>query len=175
LITKEEIRAISLSKMRIREDSVIWDIGAGSGSIAIEAGRIAKMGKVYAIEKKHDRIEQINENIKNFLMKNIEIIEGEAPDCLKRLREPDSVFIGGSSGRLKTILEVCSKSIKSNGRIIINAITLDTLKTASDSLKWLNIPFEIISVNIAKSKGISDSIFFEAQNPVYIISGEKNG
>ncbi len=175
MITKEEIRAISLSKMRIREDSVIWDIGAGSGSIAIEAGRIAKMGKVYAIEKKHERIEQINENMKNFLMKNIEVIEGEAPDCLKGLREPDSVFIGGSSGRLKTILEVCSKSMKNKGRIIINAITLDTLKTATDSLKWLNMPCEIVSVNISKSKGISDSIFFEAQNPVYIISGEKNG
>jgi len=175
MITKEEIRAISLSKMRIREESVIWDIGAGSGSIAIEAGRIAKMGKVYAIEKKHERIEQINENMKNFLMKNIEVIEGEAPDCLKGLREPDSVFIGGSSGRLKTILEVCSKSMKNKGRIIINAITLDTLKTATDSLKWLNMPCEIVSVNISKSKGISDSIFFEAQNPVYIISGEKNG
>ncbi len=175
MITKEEIRAISLSKMRIRENSVIWDIGAGSGSIAIEAGRIAKMGKVYAIEKKHDRIEQINENIKKFSMKNVEVIEGEAPDCLKGLTEPDAVFIGGSSGRLKTILEVCSKSMKNKGRIIINAITLDTLKTASDSLKWLNIPFEIISVNIAKSKDISDSTFFEAQNPVYIISGEKNG
>ena len=175
MITKEEIRAISLSKMRIREESVIWDIGAGSGSIAIEAGRIAKMGKVYAIEKKHDRIEQINENMKNFLMKNIEVIEGEAPDCLKGLREPDSVFIGGSSGRLKTILEVCSKSMRNKGRIIINAITLDTLKTATDSLKWLNMPCEIVSVNISKSKGISDSIFFEAQNPVYIISGEKNG
>ncbi|MBI3353978.1 MAG: precorrin-6y C5,15-methyltransferase (decarboxylating) subunit CbiE, partial [Nitrospirae bacterium] len=122
MITKEEIRAISLSKMRIRENSVIWDIGSGSGSIAIEAGRLAKMGKVYAIEKKHDRIKQINENIKKISMKNIEVIEGEAPDCLKGLTEPDAVFIGGSSGRLKTILEVCSKSMKNKGRIIINAI-----------------------------------------------------
>ncbi|MFZ3063928.1 MAG: precorrin-6y C5,15-methyltransferase (decarboxylating) subunit CbiE [Nitrospirota bacterium] len=175
LITKEEIRAISLAKMRISENSVVWDIGACSGSVAIEAGRIAKSGRVYAIEKKHERIEQIKENIKNFSMNNIEIIEGEAPDCLKGLSEPDAVFIGGSSGRLKTILEVCSKSMKSKGCLIINAITLDTLKTATDSLKWLSMPFEIVSVNIAKSKGISDSIFFEAQNPVYIISGVKNG
>lgn len=175
LITKEEIRAISLAKMRLIDDSVVWDIGACSGSVAIEAGRIAKRGKVYAIEKKHERIEQIMENIKNFSMNNIEVIEGEAPDCLKGLPEPDAVFIGGSSGRLKTILEVCSKSMKSKGCIIINAITLDTLKTATDSLKWLSMPFEIVSVNIAKSKGISDSIFFEAQNPVYIISGVKNG
>ena len=108
-------------------------------------------------------------------MKNIEVMQGEAPDCLKGLPEPDTVFIGGSSSRLKAILEVCSKSMKNKGRIIINAITLDTIKTATDSLKWLNMPFEIVSVNIAKSKGISDSIFFEAQNPVYIISGVKNG
>ena len=175
LITKEEIRAISLAKMRISENSVVWDIGACSGSVAIESGRIAKMGKVYAIEKKRERIEQIKENIKNFSMKNIEVIEGEAPDCLKGLPEPDTVFIGGSSSRLKAILEVCSKSMKNRGRVIINAITLDTIKTATDSLKWLNMPFEIVSVNIAKSKGISDSIFFEAQNPVYIISGVKNG
>lgn len=175
LITKEEIRAISLAKMRLREDSVIWDIGACSGSVAIEAGRIARKGRVYAIEKKHERVEQIKENIKNFSMNNIKIIEGEAPDCLKGLPEFDAVFIGGSSGRLKTILEVCSKSMKSKGRIIINAITLDTLKTATDSLKWLGIAFDIVSVNIARSKDIADSIFFEAQNPVYIISGEKNG
>lgn len=175
MITKGEIRAISIAKMRLRDDSVVWDIGAGSGSIAIEAGRIARNGKVYSIEKKHERIEQIKENIKNFSMNNIKIIEGEAPGCLKGLLEPDAVFIGGSSGRLKTILEVCSKSMKNKGRIIINAITLDTLKTATDSLKWLSMPFEIVSVNIAKSKGISDSIFFEAQNPVYIISGVKNG
>ncbi len=175
LITKGEIRAISLARMRLRDDSVVWDIGAGSGSIAIEAGRIAKMGKVYAIEKKHDRIEQINENIKKFSMKNIEVMQGEAPDCLKGLTEPDAVFIGGSSGRLKSILEACSKSMKTNGRIIINAITLDTLKTATDSLKWLGMSFDVISVNIARSKDIADSIFFEAQNPVYIISGEKNG
>lgn len=175
LITKEEIRAISLAKMRISENSVVWDIGACSGSVTIEAGRIARSGRVYAIEKKHERIEQIKENIKNFSMKNIEVIEGEAPDCLKGLPEPDAVFIGGSSGRLKAILEMCSKSMKNRGCVIINAITLDTIKTATDSLKWLNMPFEIVSVNIAKSKGISDSIFFEAQNPVYIISGEKNG
>ena len=175
LITKEEIRAISLAKMRISENSVVWDIGACSGSVAIESGRIAKMGKVYAIEKKRERIEQIKENIKNFSMKNIEVIEGEAPDCLKGLPEPDTVFIGGSSSRLEAILEVCSKSMKNRGSVIINAITLDTIKTATDSLKWLNMPFEIVSVNIAKSKGISDSIFFEAQNPVYIISGVKNG
>ncbi|MEK6678166.1 MAG: precorrin-6y C5,15-methyltransferase (decarboxylating) subunit CbiE [Nitrospirota bacterium] len=175
LITKEEIRAISLAKMRLRDDSVVWDIGACSGSVAIEAGRIAKIGKVYAIEKKSERINQIKKNIERFRIENVEAIEGEAPDCLKGLPEPDAVFIGGSSGRLKTILEVCSKSMKSKGRIIINAITLDTIKTATDSLKWLNMPFEIVSVNIAKSKGISDSIFFEAQNPVYIISGVKNG
>ncbi len=175
LITKEEIRAVSLAKMKIKENSIIWDIGAGSGSVAIEAGRIAKNGKVYAIEKNNERIEQIKENVKSFSMKNIEVINGEAPDCLNGLQEPDSVFIGGSSGRLKTILEVCSKSMQDKGRIVINAITLDTLKAATDSLKWLNIPFDIVSVNIAKSKGISDSLFFEAQNPVYIISGEKNG
>lgn len=175
LITKEEIRAISLAKMRISENSVVWDIGACSGSVTIEAGRIARNGKVYAIEKKHERVEQIKENIKNFSMKNIEVIEGEAPDCLKGLPEPDAVFIGGSSGRLKAILEGCSKNMKNKGRIIINAITLDTLKTATDSLKWLGMAFDIVSVNISRSRDIADSIFFEAQNPVYIISGEKNG
>lgn len=175
LITKEEIRAISLAKMRLSENSVVWDIGACSGSVAIESGRIARNGKVYAIEKNHERIEQIKENIKNFSMNNIKIIEGEAPGCLKGLSEPDAVFIGGSSGRLKTILDVCSKSMRNKGRIIINAITLDTLKTATDSLKWLGMTFDIVSVNIARSRDIADSIFFEAQNPVYIISGEKNG
>lgn len=175
LITKEEIRAISLAKLRLKEDSIIWDIGAGSGSVAIEAGRIAKKGRVYAIEKNPERVQQIKKNIKRFAMENVEVVAEEASDTLNGLMEPDAVFIGGSGGRLKMILEVCSERLKDDGHIVVNAVTLDTLKVATDLLKRLNMPFEIISVNIARSKGILDSIFFEAQNPVYIISGEKNG
>lgn len=175
LITKEEIRAITLAKLRLTENSTVWDIGAGSGSVAIEAGRIAKAGRVYAIEKNTERVCQIKENIKIFKMKNVEVVEGDAPDCLDGLIEPDAVFIGGSGGRLQIIINACHKRLKNDGRIVINAVTLDTLKIATDSLKGFGMPFEIISVNIAKSKDISDSIFFEAQNPVYIISGEKIG
>lgn len=175
LITKEEIRAITLAKLRLKDNGILWDIGAGSGAIAIEAGRIIKNGKVYAIEKKAERIDLIKKNIKRFGVTNVDIIHGKAPDILNDLRSPDSVFIGGSSGRLKAILEVCCKRLNTNGRIVINAITLDTLKSATDSLKWLGMPFDVISVNIARSKDIADSIFFEAQNPVYIISGVKNG
>ncbi len=175
LITKEEIRAITLAKLRLKDNGILWDIGAGSGSVAIEAGRIAKNGKAYAIEKNAERIDLIKKNIKRFGVTNVDIIHGKAPDILNDLRSPDSVFIGGSSGRLKAILEVCCKRLNTNGRIVINAITLDTLKSATDSLKWLGMPFDVISVNIARSKDIADSIFFEAQNPVYIISGVKNG
>jgi precorrin-6Y C5,15-methyltransferase (decarboxylating) len=175
LITKEEIRAITLAKLKLKDNGILWDIGAGSGSVAIEAGRIMRNGNVYAIEKNAERMDLIKKNIKEFSATNVDIIYGKAPDILKDLRSPDSVFIGGSSGRLKAILKVCYKRLNNNGRIVINAITLDTLKSATDFLKWLGMPFDIISVNIARSKDIADSIFFEAQNPVYIISGVKNG
>src|SRR3972149_4904554 len=111
LITKEEVRAVTLAKLRLRDDSVVWDIGAGSGSVGIEAARLCKNGKVFAIEKEPERVVHIYENIKKFGIENMIVLEGKAPEGLDGFSDPDAVFIGGSGGNLSDILEVVSLNI----------------------------------------------------------------
>lgn len=174
MITKEEIRVISLSKLKLRTDSIVWDIGAGSGSLSIEAALLANKGKVFAVEKDAIRINHIDKNKGKFNAANLEIIHKNAPHGLKNLPAPDAVFIGGGGGKdMGKILEVCSKRIKNSGRIVVNAITMETLSAATGFFKKAGWDVETISVNIAKTKGIASLHIFNAHNPVFIIVGEK--
>src|SRR3989338_2714505 len=191
MITKEEIRVIAISKLKLKNDSIVWDIGAGCGSISIEAALLARKGKVFAIEKEKSRAMHIEKNKKRFAISNLEIINGNAPDCLKELPMPDAVFIGGGGEDIGKILAVCSKKLTARGRIVVNAITLDTLKAATDFFKKSNWNSETVSVNIAKTKlvpasprlnlsgaslrhgDIATLQFFNAYNPIFITIGEK--
>ena len=191
MITKEEIRVIAISKLKLKNDSIVWDIGAGCGSISIEAALSARKGKVFAIEKEKSRVIHIEKNKKRFAISNLEIIHRNAPECLKELPLPDAVFIGGGGEDIGKILAVCSKRLTVRGRIVVNAITLDTLKTATDFFKKSNWNSETVSVNIAKTKlvpasprlnlsgaslrqgDIATLQFFNAYNPIFITIGEK--
>ncbi|MBI3398955.1 MAG: precorrin-6y C5,15-methyltransferase (decarboxylating) subunit CbiE [Deltaproteobacteria bacterium] len=173
MITKEEIRVISLSKLKLKQDSIVWDIGAGSGSLSIEAAMLANEGKVFAVEKDAARIKHIEKNKKKFKVANIEIIHKNAPDGLKKLPTPDAVFIGGGGEDISRILTVCSKKMRCGGSIIVNAITLETLKTAADFFNKVDWNTETVSVNIAKAKDVAGLHLFNAYNPVFIIVGEK--
>ena len=173
MITKEEIRVIAISKLKLKNDSIVWDIGAGCGSISIEAALLARKGKVFAIEKEKSRAMHIEKNKKRFAISNLEIINGNAPDCLKELPMPDAVFIGGGGEDIGKILAVCSKKLTARGRIVVNAITLDTLKAATDFFKKSNWNSETVSVNIAKTKDIAKLQLFNAYNPIFITIGEK--
>ncbi|MBI3754292.1 MAG: precorrin-6y C5,15-methyltransferase (decarboxylating) subunit CbiE [Deltaproteobacteria bacterium] len=180
MITKEEIRVISLSKLKLKQDSVVWDIGAGSGSLSIEAAMFANYGKVFAVEKDAGRIKHIEENKKKFNAVNLEIIRANAPDSLKSLPAPDAVFIGGGGKDIAQILDVCSKRIRRGGRIVVNAITLETLATAANFFQKKKWDVETISVNIAKTKDIAAGEYghtplhiFNAHNPVFIVVGER--
>ena len=173
MITKEEIRVIAISKLKLKNDSIVWDIGAGCGSISIEAALLARKGKIFAIEKEKSRVIHIEKNKKRFAISNLEIINGNAPDCLKELPMPDAVFIGGGGEDIGKILAVCSKRLTVRGRIVVNAITLDTLKTATDFFKKSNWNSETVSVNIAKTKDIAKLQLFNAYNPIFITIGEK--
>ena len=171
LITKQEIRAISLSKMRLTENSILWDIGAGSGAVSIEASFIAKRGSVYAIEKNETDISVIEKNIRKFRAHNVEIIHTAAPEKLEHLPVPNAVFIGGSSGKMKEIIEAVSAKLMPGGHIVINIVAMENLATAVDTLKAKGFLPEITLVNIARSTGITELTRFEALNPVYIITG----
>ena len=173
MITKEEIRVISLSKLKLKTDSITWDIGAGSGSLSIEAAMLTHNGKVFAIEKDMVRIRHIEKNKKKFNAANLEIIHKNAPDGLKNLPVPDAVFIGGGGKDVAKIIDACSKRLKQGGRIIVNAITLETLAAAAGFFKSKGWNTETISVNIAKTKDVASLHLFNAYNPVFVVVGEK--
>src|SRR3989304_6879242 len=173
MITKEEIRVISLSKLKLKTDSITWDIGAGSGSLSIEAAMLTNNGKVFAVEKDVVRIRHIEKNKKKFNAANLEIIHKNAPHGLKNLPAPDAVFIGGGGKDVAKILDVCSKRLKQGGRIIVNAITLETLAAAAGFFRSKGWNTETISVNIAKTQDVASLHLFNAYNPVFVVVGEK--
>lgn len=169
-MTKSEVRAVSISKLKLSKDSIVYDIGAGSGSVSIEVALYAHNGKVYAIEKKHDAVNLIEKNKMKFGTPNVIVIEGSAPKALEDLPKPTHAFIGGSSGNLGDIIEKLLDKNK-DVKIVINAITLETLSEAIDCIKKFNFEnTEIVNLSIAKSKKLGNYNMMMGQNPIYIIS-----
>jgi precorrin-6Y C5,15-methyltransferase (decarboxylating) len=176
MITKKEVRLLSIAELNINEDSIIWDIGASTGSIAIECAKIAVNGKAYAIETNPKAIPAIQKNIERFSTDNIKIIHGTAPEALEQCQEtPDSIFIGGSKGNLKDIIEYSNERIAANGNIVVNAIALENIHTAYETMKELNLNPDVKLVSISRGKNIADKLLCIANNPIYIISGKKRG
>jgi precorrin-6Y C5,15-methyltransferase (decarboxylating) len=173
LITKDEVRAVTIHKLRLPQTGVLWDLGSGSGSISIEAARLFPGLKVFAIEKNKEQIGNIRKNRTRFEASNIEIIEGVAPDVLKDLPSPDRVFIGGSSGKLEEIMSVIAKTMLS-GITVINAAKIETLNKAIDELQKAGFAVDISQVSVSRTKAAGDGNYLSALNPVFIISGIKN-
>ena len=171
LITKMEVRAISLARLCLTANSIVWDIGAGSGGVSIEASLLASRGSVFAIEKNSEAVAVIGENIRRFDRHNIEIIQALALEHLERLPDPDAVFVGGSGGQMEEILHFACKRLKPGGRIVINAATLETLHTAVEGLKSNGFTVEATLINVAHSKDILNLTRLEALNPVFVIGG----
>jgi precorrin-6Y C5,15-methyltransferase (decarboxylating) len=173
LITKTEVRVISLSKMALREKSVVWDIGAGSGSVSIESALIARAGRVFAIEKNEEDIGLIQENIKRFGTSHVEAIHAKAPDRLDTLPSPDAVFIGGSGSRMEEILEICWERLNEKGRLVVNLATIENLSEADHFFKSRGIRPEVTLVQVGRGSEILDLTRFDALNPVFILRVEK--
>lgn len=174
-MTKSEIRSLSVAKLRLCRDSIVYDIGAGTGSVSIEIAIQAWEGTVWAIEKKESAACLIQENCLKFGTPNVTVVKGEAPEVLKDLPAPTHAFIGGSSGNLKEILELLLQK-NPNIFIVMNAITLETIGEAVRCLKEL--PFcetEILQVQVAKAKAVGDYQLMMGQNPVYLFSCRGNG
>ncbi|MGD0845886.1 MAG: precorrin-6y C5,15-methyltransferase (decarboxylating) subunit CbiE [Geobacteraceae bacterium] len=173
LITKQEVRAVTLGKLKLQDDLVMWDIGAGSGSVSIEASNLMPNGKIYALEKNPQYIVFVRGNLKKFVARNVVLIEAYAPEGLDDLPDPDRVFIGGSGGMLEDIIDAVDKRLKSDGVIVLNAVTLDTLTKAVEFLEDHGYTVEVTCVNIAKTRGLTEFKMFEAHNPVYIVAAWK--
>ena len=173
-MTKQEVRILTLAKARIESDCVVADVGAGTGSITIEAARLAFNGKVFAIERKSDAVELIRRNVEKFSVDNVEIICAEAPDGLENLPELDAAIIGGSSGNLEKILDILYTKIKIGGRIVINAITIQTAAAAIAYFRAHKISYEAFQVQITRLKKIRAHDMNQVLNPVWIITAEKD-
>jgi precorrin-6Y C5,15-methyltransferase (decarboxylating) len=169
-MTKEEIRSISISKLKLTKDAVIYDIGAGTGSVSIEMALQAVDGTVYAVEKNSKAIDLIEKNKRKFGADNLIIIEGVAPEAMEQLPVPTHVFIGGSSGNLKDIMKQLLYK-NPNIHIVINAITLETISETLECLKNLEtVELEVVQVSVSKSQKSGGYHMMMGQNPVYIIS-----
>lgn len=174
-MTKSEIRAISLSKLQLSPDSIVYDIGAGTGSVTVEMALQALEGKVYALERKEEAAELIHKNKKHFGLHNIEVIQTECPEGMDVLPPPDAVFIGGSGGELDNILElVLAKNPEV--KIVINAITLETLTESLHCFqKYGLINQDIVQVTVANSRQVGTYHMMMGQNPIFILSGQGAG
>lgn len=167
-MTKAEVRAVTIAKLNLEKDSVVYDVGAGTGSVSIEAALVSSEGTVYAIEKNNNAISAVKENMIKFKTDNINIVEGLAPECMSDLEAPTHVFIGGSSGNLKNIVDLALAKNK-NARFVLNTVTLETLTEATGIIKdFANS--DICEIASARSKKLGKYNLMTANNPVYIIS-----
>ncbi|WP_425446720.1 precorrin-6Y C5,15-methyltransferase (decarboxylating) subunit CbiT [Dethiothermospora halolimnae] len=173
-MTKEEVRSITMSKLRLNKDSTIVDIGAGTGSVSIECGLFAKKGMVYAIERKDDGVNIINENINKFKLSNVKVIKGLAPGILDNVPKIDRAIIGGSGGKLVEIFDWLDKNLKKEGRLVINLITIENIYKALDLIKSRGYTdIDVAQINVSKGRFIKEYTLMEGNNPVYVISAEK--
>lgn len=168
-MTKSEVRAVSLSKLGLDKDSVCYDIGAGTGSVSVEAALASPEGKVFAIEKDGEALELLRQNKEKFRVTNLVIVPGKAPLAMTELPPPTHAFIGGSAGEMEAIItQLRDKSPRV--RVVINAIALETVSKMLEILKAHEIDGEIVSVQIAKAHTVGGYHMMHGQNPVYVLS-----
>jgi precorrin-6B C5,15-methyltransferase / cobalt-precorrin-6B C5,C15-methyltransferase len=174
LITKNEVRAVSLARLGLTESGIMWDIGAGSGAISIEASLIAGKGTVFAIEKNQEDVAIARKNVNKFRRPNIKVLLADAPAGLEQLPDPSAVFIGGTGGKMASILDYVCKRLQPGGRIVCNLATLENVSRATSRLKKNGFAAEITLINIARSKDIAGLTRLEPLNPVFIVTGSRS-
>lgn len=169
-MTKSEVRAVSIARLGLTENAVVYDVGAGTGSVSIEAARCSDRIRVYAVEKKEDAVRLLEQNRKKFRTDGVHVIHGEAPAALESLEAPTHVFIGGSSGNLSEIIKTVRQKNPSV-RIVVNAISLETVKAVMDAEESGLLPdAQITQIMAARSRLLGGYHMMTGQNPVYIIS-----
>ena len=172
LITKKEVRVLSVSALQLKIDSIVWDIGTCTGSVAIEAGRIAREGQIFAIEKNEADLENCRQNLAKFRV-DATVVHGKAPDQLDQFPSPDAVFIGGTAGGMEEILRICCERLNQNGRIVLNAVTIENLAEAMAAFKKNGFTTDVTLAQISRSKPILQLTRFDALNPIYIITAKR--
>ncbi len=172
LITKNEVRAVSLARMQLRENSVVWDIGAGSGAVGLEAARLCRQGHVYAIEKNADDVENVRTNRAAWGVGNVTVVHGKAPEGLDAWMDPDAVFIGGSGGELAELIALVLRRLRPQGWLVMNFVTLENLSAAVECLKALGAEWDVVQLQAARSKPILHMHRMAAENPVWVVCAQ---
>lgn len=173
LITKQEVRAVSLARMQLRAGSRVWDIGAGSGSVGLEAARLCPQGHVWAIEKNEADFAIAGQNVRAFGVSNHTLVHGKAPDGLDAWPDPDAVFIGGSGGELQELIALCLRRLRTGGWLVMNFVTLENLASATQALQAQGAVWDVLQLQAARSKPILHMHRMAAENPVWIVCAQR--
>lgn len=173
LITQAEVRAIALAQLDVQSSSVVWDIGAGSGAVALEAAQLANLGMVYAIEQDVADYHLIVANSQTFGVHNLKAIHGLAPAVFAGLPAPDAIFVGGTGKEVARLLEAAYNALRPGGRMVVNLATLESLSTAYATLKALARSVEALLVNVARGNEQLETLRFEAVNPTFLLCVSK--
>jgi precorrin-6Y C5,15-methyltransferase (decarboxylating) len=175
LITQAEVRAIALAQLDVQPGSILWDIGAGSGSLAIEAAQLSQPGMVYAIEQDVADYHLIVANAQTFGVRNLTAIHGTAPAVFSGLPAPDAIFVGGTGHEVARLLEAAYGTLRLGGRLVANVATLETLSATNSVLKALAGSVAVLMVNIARGVDQLETLRFEAVNPTFLLRIVKSG
>ncbi len=169
LVTQAEVRAIALAQLDVQPASVVWDVGAGSGSVAIEAALLAEPGTVYAIEMDAADYQLILANADRFGVTNIKALHGTAPAVFADLPAPDAIFVGGTGREVARLLEAGFAALRIGGRLVVNVATLETLSATYATLKHLAGGVEVLMVNLSRGTEQLETLRFEAVNPTFLL------
>jgi precorrin-6Y C5,15-methyltransferase (decarboxylating) len=175
LITKAEVRVVSLSRLSLSTDHVMWDLGAGSGSVSIEAAGFVKVGRIFAVEKNGERISQIRENIETFGAAHVVPVMAELPDGMDHLPDPDRIFVGGGGKNLEDILTKACGRLKKDGVVVVNTVLLGNVHTALTTLENLGFETDIVQIQVSSGHAMPWNLMLKAGNPVFVIRGKKCG
>jgi precorrin-6Y C5,15-methyltransferase (decarboxylating) len=173
LITKSEVRAVVLAKLALGPGLTLWDLGAGSGAVGIEAALFIGPGRIAAVEAKPGRAVQIRENARRFGVYNLEVFEARLPDGMEALPPPDRIFIGGGGRDLPAIIARAAERLAPEGVMVVNTVLLDNLAPALAALENAGLAVEVVQIQIGRSKPMPWSLRLAAENPVWIIRGSR--
>jgi precorrin-6Y C5,15-methyltransferase (decarboxylating) len=173
LITQAEVRAVALAQLDLRPGSIVWDVGAGSGSVAIEAAQLAQPGQVYAIEQDAADYHLVLANAQAFGVTNIKAIHGVAPNVFGSLPAPDAVFVGGTGHEIGRLLAAAYQGLRAGGRLVTNVATLESLSSTYQTLKELGGSVEVLLMSVARGVEQLETIRLESVNPTFLLTIHK--
>jgi precorrin-6Y C5,15-methyltransferase (decarboxylating) len=173
LITQREIQLLALCALELRPNDVFWDVGAASGSVALEAARLSPRLQVFAVERNRDELDRLEANVARYGAGIVHVVAGEAPAALTELPDPNAVFVGGSGGRLREILEVVGQRVRTGGRIVVDCVTVETFAAGWEWLQGQGLSPEATQVQLSHTRSLGRLHCLEPEKPIFILRARK--